>query len=156
MMKYFINIMYLLLLFCNMHAQSNSEAQPFIFQTRRLIETLDYCGNSIAVADKTSIENIITNNDEETATKNIGAIQDKYALFSIIVNSESRVNVIAGMAKPTLQQNGWNTFLIQIENQSCITAVLKVLSEQAKRDYDGGEAIYGFGKKRRKQNCNKE
>jgi hypothetical protein len=127
-------------------AQSNSEVQPFIFQIKRLIETLDYLGNSIAAADKASIENIIAKNEEETAMKNIGAILDKYALFSIIINPESRVNVKGGLIKPILQQNGWTTFLIKVENQAGITAVLKVLSEQAKRDYDGGEAIYGFGK----------
>lgn len=147
MKNYFVKMFCLLLVSCNVYAQTSSETQPFIFQTKRLIETLDYLGNPIAATDKSSIENAILKNDDENIIAEIQNRLDKYALFSIIINPESRVNVKAGITKLILQQNGWNTFLIKVENQAGITAMLQVLSEQAKRTYDGGEAIYGFGKK---------
>ncbi len=128
-------------------AQSTAETQPFIFQAKRIVETLDYLGTPISIADKKIIEETVDRNEEEKSIAAIETILDKYALFSVIINPESRVNVKAGIVKPILQQNGWSTFLIRIDNQAGITAKLEVLSEQAKRDYDGGEKIYGFGNK---------
>lgn len=146
-MKYLIQILFSTIVSCNLYAQKNAEAQPFIFQSKRLIEALDYLGTPISATDKISFEKTSTESNDEKSVAAISAILDRYALFSIVINPESRVNVKAGIAKPVMQQNGWSTFLIKVENQAGITAILKVISEQAKRNYDGGEAIYGFGKK---------
>src|SRR6185369_16472 len=124
-------------------AQTSSELQPFIFQTERLVETLDFLGAPISTIDKKNIETIIAKNSEEAIT-DLQNILDSYTLFQVEVNPESRVKVKQGLAKPALQQYGWSTFLIKAENQAGITAILEVLSEQAKRNYDGGEKIYGL------------
>lgn len=126
-------------------AQSNSELQPFVFQTKRLLETLDYLGTPVTSTDKKAIETVIAGNGDASTIEELKNILDKYALFNIEINPESRVKVKQGFAKPILQQNGWNSFLIKVENQAGITAKFEVVSEQAKRDYDGGEAVYGFG-----------
>src|SRR6185369_7446615 len=115
-----------------------------IFQTERLVETLDFLGAPISTIDKKNIETIIAKNSEEAIT-DLQNILDSYTLFQVEVNPESRVKVKQGLAKPALQQYGWSTFLIKAENQAGITAILEVLSEQAKRNYDGGEKIYGLG-----------
>lgn len=129
---------------CGTQAQTNSELQPFIFQTNRLIETLDFLGTPISSEDKVRIREAIATNTDGSG-KEIEAILDLYTLFDIEINPESRVKSQQGKAKSILQQNGWNTFLIKVENQAGVTAIFKVASEQAKRSYDGGEKIYGFG-----------
>jgi len=144
--RLFIFLFFVVALSANADAQTANENQPFLFQTKRLIETLDYLGTPVSPADKLEIENIIAKNEEESRP-HIQKALDKYALFSVVINPESRVSVQAGAAKPILQQNGWNTFLIKIENQAGITAKLQALSEQAKRDYDGGDKIYDYRKK---------
>ncbi len=150
-------LLFIIGLICNkVIGQTNPETQPFNFQTKRLVETLDYLGTPISAADKKNIENIIDQNDDQKSITAIETVLDKYALFSIVINPESRVNVKASSTKPSLQQNGWTTFLIKIENQAGITAKLEVLSEQAKRDYDGGEKIYGFGNKDNSKTVNKK
>ena len=125
-------------------AQINSEQQPFTFQAKRLIETLDFLGSAISPSDEEAINNAIAESDG-TSVQKIETVLDKYTLFQVEINPESRVKVEHGTAKPILQQNGWATFLIKVENQAGITARFAVGSEEAKRDYDGGEKIYGFG-----------
>lgn len=143
-----ISLLLLVVLFSfpKLHAQNSAELQPFIFQTKKIIETLNYLGTPISAPDKNKIETVITQSDDG-AIETIQAILDKYTLFNLEINPESRVKVKPGMAKPVLNQNGWKSFLIKVNNQAGITAILKVLSEQAKRTYDGGEKIYGFGNK---------
>ncbi len=125
----------------NLFAQ---DLQPFAFKIKVLTETLDYLGSPITTADKIKIESIISKNENEAAVDTIQNVLDKYTLFNVQINPESRVKVNAGNAKPVLNQNGWKTFLIKVENQAGITAGLKVESEQGKRTYDGGEKIYGM------------
>ena len=110
------------------------ESQPFIFQVKNLIETLEYLGAPLLQQDKTAIAELIENQGKMEA---IQQILDKYTLFGVQINPESRVKVATGGAKRSLLQGGWKTFLIKVENQAGITAKLVVESEQAKRVYDG-------------------
>lgn len=126
------------------NGQAASELQPMIFQTKRLMESLDFLGTPIEEKDKQSIRAAMGKNQESSITE-IQKILDAYALFQIEINPESRVKVRQGAAKAALLQGGWKAFLIKVDNQAGITALLKAESEQAKRDYDGGERIYGFG-----------
>ena len=139
-MKLLLNIS-LLLLSINLSAQ---DKQPFAFQVKKLMETLDFLGTPLVIKDKETIDELINNQSE---TVDIKAVLDKYVIFDVQINPESRVKVNVGAAKPTLLQSGWTTFLIKVNNQAGITAVLNIESEQAKRVYDGGEKIYGFGHK---------
>ena len=121
------------------HAQ---DTQPFIFQTKKLMETLDFIGTPLENQDKTTILSLMENNG---TIADMEAVLDKYALFNLQINPESRVKVNAGKAKRELLQSGWKSFLVKVENQAGITAQLEVESEQGKRTYDGGEKIYGMG-----------
>ena len=138
-MKYLLPLFINILLFTSLHSQ---DKQPFYFQINNIIETLDLIGSPIAATDKTNIQQLILNNDEPG---NIEKILEKYVIFNVQVNPESRVKVNVGIAQPELLQSGWKTFLIRVENQSGITAHFDITSEQAKRTYDGGERIYGMG-----------
>lgn len=125
-------------------AQRADEWQPFIFKTKSLLETLDYLGTPISETDKKVIESKGYTSDTKWLEV-ITSVLDKYALFNLELNAESRVKVKRGAAAPVLHQNGWRTFLVKVTNAAGITANLNVRSEQAKRDYDGGERIYGMG-----------
>ncbi|MBM1105905.1 CehA/McbA family metallohydrolase [Aurantibacter crassamenti] len=108
------------------------EQQPYYLYVSNLIEALDFIGTPISMADKIKIKEFLTLNDK---VNEIQAILQKYTLFNVHINPESRVKVNQGMAKPQLSQGGWKTFLVQVENQAGITAPLTVTSEQAKPVY---------------------
>ncbi len=118
------------------------ERQPFYLHIKELSTTLDVLGTPLSDEDKTSITNAVNKNEE---VEHIQAILDKYVLFNLEINAESRVKSTKGNAAAVLFQEGWKTFLIKAYNNAGITATLNVLSEQAKRTYDGGEKIYGMG-----------
>lgn len=127
-------------------AQILPEMQPFVFQTKRLLEALDFLGTPISAADKTLIETAVNKNDE-TTIEAITNVLDKYALFAVEINPESRVKVAQGAAKPELWENGWRTFLVKINNQAGITAELKALSPQAAAVFGvRGDGFNGFPK----------
>ncbi len=109
------------------------ELQPFAAQVRRLLETLDYLGAPLAAADKQKLEQSL---NEYHATRTTAAIQDvldRYCLFELHINPESRVRVTQSAAKPELVQNGWRTFLVKVRNEAGVTAELKADSTQAQR-----------------------
>lgn len=116
-------------------AQSLPALQPFIFQTKQLLESLDFLGTPIPVNDKSKLQDAINKNDTLNTITDIEDILDKFCLFNVEINPESRVYAVQGAAKPELWQNGWQTFLIKIENQAGITAKLQVLSPQAKETF---------------------
>ncbi len=120
------------------------EIQPFAFKIKTLQQTLEHLGSPILKEDAEKIEAIIKMNDEG-AVEEIKKIIDNYALFEVVINPESRVSISQGIAQPELQQNGWHTFLVKVDNQARITAKFQINSPQSKLTYDGGEKIYGMG-----------
>ncbi len=120
----------------------SQERQPFYFHVQDLIRALDLVGAPVSPDDRARVNELIRNNEEPHRIK---AILDRYALFNVHINPESRVKVNLGTVKAELPQGGWKTFLIRVDNEAGITASLEVSSEQAKRTFDGGEKIYGMG-----------
>lgn len=115
-----------------LHSQTvQVELQPFAAQTRRLIETLDYLGAPFSATDRQALEQAINDNDADKASQRIQDILDRYALFNVHINPESRVKVTRGAAKPELAQSGWRTFLVKVHNEAGVTAQLKAESPNA-------------------------
>ncbi|HWQ36304.1 MAG TPA: CehA/McbA family metallohydrolase [Blastocatellia bacterium] len=115
-----------------LHGQvPNVELQPLAAQARRLIETLDYLGAPLSAADRTALEQAINDTDVGKASQRIQDVLDRYALFNIHINPESRVKVTRGAAKAELDQSGWRTFLVRVHNEAGITAQLKAESPNA-------------------------
>ncbi|PXX30519.1 CehA/McbA family metallohydrolase [Arenibacter sp. ARW7G5Y1] len=119
----------------------SQDKQPFYFQVKRTMESLEYIGAPVSENDRDSILELIL---QQAETKKIQKILDKYALFNVHINPESRVKASPGFAEKTLAQNGWSTFLIKIDNQAGITAQFAVESDQAKSTFNGG-AMQGMG-----------
>ena len=118
-----------------------TERQPFYFHIKNLLETLDFVGAPIAKPDREKISGLMESQDEP---EKIQQVLERYTLFEVQINPESRVKVRTGGAKRELWQGGWATFLIKVDNQAGITAPLAAASEQAHGVYDGGEKIYGM------------
>lgn len=111
------------------------ELQPLAAQVKRLIETLDYLGAPLSNADKQALERASAMTDAANATRQIQDVLDKYCLYEIHINPESRVKVTQANAKPELVENGWRTFLVKVHNEAGVTAELKAESVNALRVY---------------------
>src|SRR5262245_66193056 len=76
------------------------ELQPLTAQVRRLIEAMDYLGAPIKQADREALERAGNETDAAIARRSVQEALDKYCLFDIHINPESRVRVTQGAAKP--------------------------------------------------------
>ncbi|MBS1790160.1 MAG: CehA/McbA family metallohydrolase [Acidobacteria bacterium] len=109
------------------------ELQPLIAQVRRLIEAMDYLGAPFAVADKKTLEQAGNSTDPVKTRRTIQDVLDRYCLFDIHINPESRVKVAQGLVKPELVESGWRTFLVKVRNEAGVTAQIKVQSQNAEK-----------------------
>ncbi|MGH9937687.1 MAG: CehA/McbA family metallohydrolase, partial [Blastocatellia bacterium] len=107
------------------------ELQPLTAQVSRLIEAMDYLGAPIKQADKATLEKASNETDAVKARRSVQDTLDKYCLFDIHINPESRVRVTQGAARPVLVEKGWSAFLVKIRNEAGVTAQLKAESPNA-------------------------
>jgi len=107
------------------------EAQPLIAQVKRLIEAMDYLGAPIDGADKQTLQTAMNQKDAALAIAEIQKALDKYCLFDVNINQESRVKVDQGPARAELVEQGWRTFLVKVHNAAGVTAKLKAESQNA-------------------------
>ena len=107
------------------------EVQPLIAQVTRVIEAMEYLGAPVSTADKQALQNAIKHTEAARVVAEIQSVLDKYCLFDVGINPESRVKVDQGPAKAELVEQGWRTFLVKVRNAAGITAQLKVESENA-------------------------
>ena len=83
--KYFLAVVMAFASFGHAGAQINSEQQPFTFQAKRLIETLDFLGSAISPSDQEAINNAIAESDG-TSVQKIETVLDT----SIVSRGENR------------------------------------------------------------------
>jgi hypothetical protein len=107
------------------------ELQPLTAQVRRLVEAMDYLGAPIRQADKMALEKAGDETDAAKARRSIQDTLDKYCLFDVHINPESRVRVTQGAARPELVEKGWSAFLVKVRNDAGVTAQLKAESPNA-------------------------
>jgi hypothetical protein len=107
--------------------------QPLAQQVRRLETALTYLGQPLAPADHQALNEAIADEDEAKAVTRIEAILDRYALFHVEINPESRVKVTQGAARPELVEQGTRLFLVKVLNQAGVTAPLAVESPNSGR-----------------------
>jgi len=107
------------------------ELQPLVAQVRRVMEATDYLGAPLSPADKQALETAFQQADADEAGQTIQRVLDKYCLFGVNINPESRVKVAAGPAKPELVEKGWRQFLVKVHNEAGVTAELLAASPNA-------------------------
>jgi hypothetical protein len=116
-----------ILLVVSVTAQQDSkvgqvELQPLTAQVARLIEAMDYLGAPIKQSDREALERAGNDADAAKARRSVQDTLDKYCLFDIHINPESRVRVTQGAAKPELVEKGWSAFLVKVRNNVGVTA----------------------------------
>jgi hypothetical protein len=100
------------------------EFQPLAAQARRVSEALDSLGAPLSPADRAALE-------KATTPQAIQAVLDRRCLMVVSINPEQRVKVAAGPAEPSLDENGWRSFLVKVINEAGTTAELKAESPNA-------------------------
>ena len=73
----------------------------------------------------------------------IQKILDRHCLVGININPESRVKVQEGPAKAELMEQGWRSFLVKVQNEAGVTAVLAVESPNAGKLAGTPEGLVG-------------
>ena len=109
--------------------------QPLAQHVRQIETALAYLGQPLPAADHTAINQAMADPDEPAAVARLEAILDRYALFEVEINPESRVKVAQGAARPELVEQGARLFLVKVVNQAGVTASLAVESPNAGRVY---------------------
>ena len=127
------------------------ELQPLIAQARRIIEATDYLGAPLNAADKQALETAFKQTDSDAAGEAIQKALDRYCLFGVDINAESRVKVAPGPAKPELIEKGWRQFLVKVHNEAGVTAQLQAVSPNALSLYEGGSGATSSDKAYRKR-----
>lgn len=111
---------------------TNVEFQPLSAQVARILQALELLGEPLAAPDAAAIRKIL---DAGTGgAKEVEALQrilDKHAIAGVNINPESRVKVQQGQVKAELVEQGWRAFLVKVQNEAGVTAVLAVDSPNA-------------------------
>ena len=107
----------------------NVPVQALRAQVKRIAEALLYVGSPLTLGEQRALAKI-TNGDDRDYASGVQTLFDARTLAEIHINSESRVKVVTGGAKPLLVQSGWSVFLIRVHNEAGITAPLRINSPQ--------------------------
>lgn len=113
------------------------EPQPFLAALGRIVDATDYLGSPFSDAEKRTLIQCISANDDASVEKACG-ILDVHSLFFVNINPEQRVKVAQGPAKPELDEGGWRQFLVRVQNDAGVTAKLAATSPFAKTVYVPG------------------
>src|SRR5262245_15409002 len=127
------------------------ELQPLVAQVRRVIEATDYLGSPLSAADKKTLEAAFKKSDADEASEAIQRVLDRYCLFGVNINPESRVKVAPGPATPELVEKGWRQFLVKVHNEAGVTAELRTASPNALSLFESGSASTSSDKALRKR-----
>jgi len=113
---------------------TNVEYQPLAAQVTRVLQALDMLGEPLPAADAAELRRLATGSrDPKQAIERMQKILDQHCLVGVHINPESRVKVQQGPARAELVEQGWRTFLVKVQNEAGITAVLAVESPNAGR-----------------------
>ncbi|MFO1499607.1 MAG: CehA/McbA family metallohydrolase [Verrucomicrobiota bacterium] len=114
------------------------EWQPFAASVRRLTEALDVLGAPLRAPDQEGLRAALAGGRGEEDILALQEILDKYCLFGVTINPESRVKVAQGPSKPELLEQGWRVYLVKVQNEAGVTAELQAISPNAQSVYEGG------------------
>jgi hypothetical protein len=109
------------------------EGQPLAANARRVLQAVDALGTPLP-------EEVASKVNESAKLRDAAAIQaalDKHVSLAVAINPESRVKVLRGPARATLQQGGYTPVLLKIINESTGTQRLRITSPQAGPVYAG-------------------
>src|SRR6185503_13780224 len=101
-------------------------------QVARVTQTMAYLGAPLR-AEEVKDLNEAPSQPAAQALEKIQSILDRHVLFGVAINPEMRVKVAIGEARPELDEQGWNVFLVKVQNDAGTTAPLKAVSPNAQK-----------------------
>jgi hypothetical protein len=114
------------------------ERQPLVSSTERVVEALEYAGAPVSSAQLDDLKAAWKHSEDRQSVIGIQKVLDELCVAIVNINPESRVKVAEGAAKKELVQQGWRTFLVKVENEGGVTAVLQASSPNAAPVYQRG------------------
>ncbi|MFT5522680.1 MAG: hypothetical protein ACI9G1_000587 [Pirellulaceae bacterium] len=109
------------------------EVQPLLAHANRLQQALNFLGQPLDKEATELLKKAAATEEKSEARRFVQEALDRYCLFGVQINAESRVKVVAGPAKPILDENGWRQFLVKVHNEAGVTAKLAASSPNAGR-----------------------
>ncbi len=109
------------------------EGQPLAANARRILQALESLGTPLPESIAAKVTAAADARDHAV----IQATLDEHVLLAVAINPESRVKVLRGPAKATLQQGGYTPVLVKVINESTGTQRLRITSPQAGPVYAG-------------------
>jgi hypothetical protein len=110
---------------------TNVEFQPLAAQVARVLQAMEMVGEPMPGEDARRLKGLIEGSPSAASIEAVQRVLDKYCLAGVDINPESRVKVQQGQAKAELVEQGWRAFLVKVQNQAGVTAVLAVDSPSA-------------------------
>jgi hypothetical protein len=107
------------------------ESQPLLAQAQRVAQALGFLGQPLTTDQAAALEAASRETDSAAAVKAIQRVLDPLCLVGVNINPESRVKVAPGAAAKTLVEQGWQVFLVTVQNDAGVTAPLRVSSPNA-------------------------
>jgi hypothetical protein len=107
------------------------EVQPLLAHAKRLQQALGFLGQPLDKKAEQLLKKAASTEDKSEARRFVQEALDRYCLFGVQINPESRVKVTEGPAKPILNENGWRQFLVKVHNEAGVTAKLAGSSPNA-------------------------
>ncbi len=111
------------------------EAQPLAAAARRVAEGLELLGAPLSPSERQRLESVSSTAGPE-APAEIQHLLDGHCLALVEITPEMRVKAIRGPAAARLEEQGWRTFLVKVQNDAGATAELRVISPQAQSVHD--------------------
>ena len=94
-------------------------------------KALDYLGHPLSPKAKDEIEQLPGKDPLKDASSTVQDILDSYSVAVVRIKDDLSVGVIPGVAALRLQQGGWSSFLVKIQNEARHEGRLKVKSPNA-------------------------
>src|SRR5262249_39391493 len=102
-------------------------------QVQRLVEALDLIGSPLNLKTRLTLEELRGRTNHDQLAKDLQEILDPLCLITVEINPESRVKVNRGAADAELVEQGWRPFLVKVQNDAGVTAMLRAESPNAAR-----------------------
>jgi hypothetical protein len=119
------------------------ELQPFLAQTRRLVDAMASLGEPFSETERQQIDAAANLTDQVQAVTDLGRVLDARCLLDVRINPESRISVERGRAPAPvpLVEHGWRAYLIKVQNEAGVTGALAIESPQARPVYRPGTGL---------------
>lgn len=115
----------------NLPLVTHVELQPLTAQVERVLQALESTGSPVTADQLKAIRAALSGSDELAAVEKIQKLLDPLCLVGVLINPESRVTVQPGPAPKEFIEQGWRVFLVKVNNQAGVTALLRCSSPNA-------------------------